>query len=117
MMSRLKCYARTSKKFSISLIAIIILNKYIESNLLVVAADNNDSYGDNSDYEEGYCAPYNGRVCKSFITTSQVWYSRVSKATLRSYFYHRNESFFHMKSRTYESVSTKRNNDIFFYFI
>lgn len=28
--------------------------------------------------ELGYCAPYNGKVCKSHITTSQVWYSRVS---------------------------------------
>lgn len=28
------------------------------------------------DYEEGYCAPYNGKVCKSFIGSRQVWYSR-----------------------------------------
>lgn len=28
--------------------------------------------------EIGYCAPYNGKVCKSYITSSQVWYSRVS---------------------------------------
>lgn len=26
--------------------------------------------------EEGYCAPYNGKVCKRFITSNQVWYSR-----------------------------------------
>lgn len=26
----------------------------------------------------GYCAPYHGKVCKSFITSSQVWYSNVS---------------------------------------
>lgn len=26
--------------------------------------------------EEGYCAPYNGKVCKSFISSGQVWYSR-----------------------------------------
>lgn len=32
----------------------------------------------NSENEEGYCAPYNGKVCKSYITSSQVWYSRVS---------------------------------------
>lgn len=31
---------------------------------------------DNYDNEEGYCAPYNGKVCKSFITGGQVWYSR-----------------------------------------
>lgn len=64
-----------SRYFAISVI-VIIINKCIECNSMVVAADNNDSYGD-SDYEEGYCAPYNGRVCKSYIT-SQVWYSRVS---------------------------------------
>lgn len=28
------------------------------------------------DSELGYCAPYNGRVCKSFITSRQVFYSR-----------------------------------------
>uniref|UniRef100_A0A182WHX1 Kinesin motor domain-containing protein n=1 Tax=Anopheles minimus TaxID=112268 RepID=A0A182WHX1_9DIPT len=26
--------------------------------------------------EEGYCAPYNGKVCKRFINSRQVWYSR-----------------------------------------
>lgn len=26
----------------------------------------------------GYCAPYHGKVCKSFITSTQVWYSNVS---------------------------------------
>lgn len=26
----------------------------------------------------GYCAPYHGTVCKSFITSNQVWYSNVS---------------------------------------
>lgn len=26
----------------------------------------------------GYCAPYHGKVCKSYITTGQVWYSNVS---------------------------------------
>lgn len=30
----------------------------------------------NTDMEEGYCAPYNGKVCKRFISSSQVWYSR-----------------------------------------
>ena len=38
------------------------------------------SVSSNSDYEEGYCAPYNGKVCKSFIRTSQVWYSREDKS-------------------------------------
>lgn len=30
---------------------------------------------DGHDDEQGYCAPYNGKVCKAFIT-GQVWYSR-----------------------------------------
>lgn len=32
--------------------------------------DNNEDYG-----ESGYCAPYNGKVCKAYIS-GQVWYSR-----------------------------------------
>lgn len=31
---------------------------------------------ENVHYEEGYCAPYNGKICKSFISSGQVWYSR-----------------------------------------
>lgn len=30
-----------------------------------------------SDFEEGFCAPYTGKVCRSFIRSSQVWFSRV----------------------------------------
>lgn len=26
----------------------------------------------------GYCAPYHGKVCKSYIKSNQVWYSNVS---------------------------------------
>lgn len=26
-------------------------------------------------HEEGYCAPYNGKICKSFIKSTQVFYS------------------------------------------
>lgn len=33
---------------------------------------------EDGDEEIGYCAPYNGKVCKSHVTSSQVWYSRVS---------------------------------------
>lgn len=35
-------------------------------------------YSDSTHELIGYCAPYHGRVCKSFITSSQVWYSNVS---------------------------------------
>lgn len=34
----------------------------------------------------GYCAPYNGKVCKSHITSTQVWYSRVSEFPYRMTF-------------------------------
>ncbi|KFB52887.1 AGAP006988-PA-like protein [Anopheles sinensis] len=34
------------------------------------------SWDDAGDEEEGYCAPYNGKVCKRFINSRQVWYSR-----------------------------------------
>lgn len=30
---------------------------------------------ESSSEEKGYCAPYNGKICKTFIT-HQVWYSR-----------------------------------------
>lgn len=33
-------------------------------------------WDDTPEEEEGYCAPYNGKVCKSFINSRQVWYSR-----------------------------------------
>lgn len=35
-------------------------------------------YSDSTHELIGYCAPYHGKVCKSFITASQVWYSNVS---------------------------------------
>lgn len=33
-------------------------------------------FDDPPDEEEGYCAPYNGKVCKSFVKGRQVWYNR-----------------------------------------
>lgn len=33
-------------------------------------------FDDPSDDEEGYCAPYNGKVCKTFVKGRQVWYNR-----------------------------------------
>lgn len=35
----------------------------------------------------GYCAPYHGKVCKSYITTGQVWYSNVRIIYLFIHFY------------------------------
>lgn len=32
--------------------------------------------GKNVPEELGYCAPYNGKVCKSFISSVQVWFSK-----------------------------------------
>lgn len=44
--------------------------------LKIVAGDTN--LPDFSDELIGYCAPYHGKVCKSYITSPQVWYSNVS---------------------------------------
>lgn len=30
----------------------------------------------NDNETEGYCAPYNGKICKSFVSSNQVWYSK-----------------------------------------
>lgn len=30
-----------------------------------------------SELEEGFCSPYQGTICRSFIRSSQVWFSRV----------------------------------------
>lgn len=35
-------------------------------------------FSDNTHELIGYCAPYHGKVCKSYITSPQVWYSNVS---------------------------------------
>ena len=54
---------------------IILVNSLIcvtTPNLLV---ESTSSY-DRGEEEEGYCAPYNGKVCKAFINSRQVWYSR-----------------------------------------
>lgn len=39
-------------------------------NVRWVAAD--------SEMEDGFCAPYQGTICRSFIRSSQVWFSRVN---------------------------------------
>lgn len=36
------------------------------------------NYSDKTNELIGYCAPYHGTVCKSFVSSSQVWYSNVS---------------------------------------
>lgn len=35
------------------------------------------SVGAEDGFEEGFCAPYNGKVCRSFMRSGQVWFSRV----------------------------------------
>lgn len=46
--------------------------------IVLVINESHSTYVNGSfDSELGYCAPYNGRVCKSFITSRrQVFYSR-----------------------------------------
>lgn len=41
-------------------------------------SDTLSKFSDSTHELIGYCAPYHGKVCKSFITSSQVWYSNVS---------------------------------------
>lgn len=46
--------------------------------LVVIFCVNNSAANTQAgDYDEGYCAPYNGKVCKQFISSSQVWYSKL----------------------------------------
>lgn len=33
-----------------------------------------------NEHTVGYCAPYHGKVCKSYITSTQVWYNKVRTA-------------------------------------
>lgn len=44
--------------------------------VLVIFCVNNSANTQVGDYDDGYCAPYNGKVCKQFISSSQVWYSK-----------------------------------------
>lgn len=44
--------------------------------IIKLSSSSSSMIKENNDNEEGYCAPYNGKVCKSFITSGQVWYSR-----------------------------------------
>lgn len=64
------------------------LTKWMLSTLIVcfvcaldVQADLSSTSGEGDDVLLDYCAPYNGKICKSFITTGQVWYSNVSMQT------------------------------------
>lgn len=43
--------------------------------VLLLATVSKGSSVDN-DFEGGFCAPYTGKVCRSFIRSSQVWFSR-----------------------------------------
>lgn len=45
--------------------------------LFVIFCVNNSANSQAGDYDDGYCAPYNGKVCKQFISSSQVWYSKL----------------------------------------
>lgn len=45
--------------------------------LFVIFCVNNSANTQAGDYDDGYCAPYNGKVCKQFISSSQVWYSKL----------------------------------------
>lgn len=63
-------------------ITVIIMPMALADELTVAApaaeAATLTKYSDSTHELIGYCAPYHGKVCKSFITSSQVWYSNVS---------------------------------------
>lgn len=67
------------------LFAVLVSSSYASSNSHHHHHNDNDDVDDDDvsltneagdEPEVGYCAPYNGKVCKSFISSSQVWYSR-----------------------------------------
>lgn len=61
------------------LILFVLINVYTST---LSAASNYTSEEDKEDniyaYEEGYCAPYSGKICKSFMGENHlsVWFSR-----------------------------------------
>lgn len=51
----------------------------------LIAAATLTKFSDTTHELIGYCAPYHGSVCKSFITSNQVWYSNVSVVCLLNF--------------------------------
>lgn len=48
----------------------------------VASDDNLPKFSDTTHELIGYCVPYHGKVCKSYITYDQVWYSNVSVVSI-----------------------------------
>lgn len=42
----------------------------------LISFEHYKSVAADGDFEEGYCAPYQGTTCRSFIRSSQVWFRR-----------------------------------------
>lgn len=61
----------------------------------------------------GYCAPYHGKVCKSFVSYDQVWYSnvcysiQVSSNQKHEQFFMSNVSFNHLWLITIDLLSRR----------
>lgn len=63
-------------------ISVVAAGAAVEANgATTMAAAGGGGAAADDDIEEGYCAPYNGKVCKSFINSAQVWYSSSSDSS------------------------------------
>lgn len=70
----------TNKLRDFGVVLLILLIKNVESD------DNLPKFSDTHHELIGYCVPYHGKVCKSYITYDQVWYSNVSTKTMTGSF-------------------------------
>lgn len=61
-----------TNRLHFGIVLVILLIKNVESD------DNLPKFSDTTYELIGYCVPYHGKVCKSYITYDQVWYSNVS---------------------------------------
>lgn len=75
--------AAKQQSFALFLLALVVIGTTpgrVQPASAAAARDGSSTVGgdwdDALDEEEGYCAPYNGKVCKSFVNSRQVWYSR-----------------------------------------
>ncbi|XP_055628523.1 tyrosine-protein kinase transmembrane receptor Ror2 isoform X2 [Toxorhynchites rutilus septentrionalis] len=76
----MKFHPKPATQSHILLLVMLTLVGTTPGKILTSAASSATSVGDwddPPDDEEGYCAPYNGKVCKTFINSRQVWYNRI----------------------------------------
>lgn len=62
----------TKTTIKLSFFVLILFVSHIKSD------DNLPKFSDTTHELIGYCVPYHGKICSSYITYDQVWYSNVS---------------------------------------